>query len=159
MSPVYRPDPSKVAAGIKIYDKGTYELELGEPKPFLRTTSTGKNAGNENFGVLFVCTILEGAEKGKKYIHNCMMHTPESEGFSKQFQMAAYGFEKKDESKFDEFSFTKDWSFDPKPDDGSEPSCGDGWRDMKGKRIKIDLDKGLNADKQEQQKVVGIRPM
>jgi hypothetical protein len=159
MSPVFRTDPTKVAAGIPVYPKGSYEIELGDPKPFLRTTASGKNAGQENHGVMFRCIIVEGPQKGKAYIHNCMMHTPESEGFSKQFQMAAYGYERKDEAKFDEeIGSTKDWIYDPKPEDGSDPTCGDGWRDMKGKRIKIDLGvkQGTNG---ETQSVEGIRPV
>jgi hypothetical protein len=158
MSPVYRPDPTKVAAGIKVFDKGEYEIELGEPKPFLRETKQGKNAGQENHGVMFTNIIVEGAEKGQRYIHNCMMHTPDSETFSKQFQMAAYGFDRKDERKFDEeVGSKKDWVYDPKPEDGSDPYVGDGWRDMKGKRILISLNQrpGPNGP---QQSVDGVRP-
>lgn len=160
--PPFRPDPTKVAAGLPVYDKGEYEIELGDPKPFLRETATGKNAGNINHGVMFRCIITEGPQKGKPYIHNCMMHTPESEGFSKQFQMAAYGYDKKDEEKFNtEVGAVKDWSYDPKPDDGSDPTCGDGWRDMKGKRLLISLNKRPNTQNpgQEQQSVDGMRPV
>ena len=160
--PPFRPDPTKVSAGLPVYDKGEYDIELGEPRPFLRITSSGKNVGATNYGVMFRCIILEGPQKGKPYIHNCMMHTTESEGFSKQFQMAAYGYEKRQEEEFDvEVGAVKDWIFDPQPDSG-EPYCGDGWRDMKGKRIKISLDKvkGKDANGQEvdQQKVTGMRP-
>lgn len=154
----FRPDPSKVSAGIQIYEKGEYEMEIGEPKPFYRETKQGKNAGEWNHGVMFVCTITEGPEKGKKFIHNCMMHTPESEGFSKQFQMAAYGFAKKDEKQFDEeVAKVKDWGY-AIPEDGTDPTCGDGWRDMKGRKVVFDLNKVKNKDNQDQQKVLGIRP-
>lgn len=157
--PVFRPDPSKVAAGIQIYDKGEYLVKLGEPKAFLRETKKGKNAGKQNYGVLFVCEIMDGVNKGKKYIHNCMMHTTESEGFSKQFQMAAYGFEKKEEQKFDTKVINEalDFSYDPKPDDGSDPWCGPAWRAMKDKQVYVSLNKSTGDDG-EQQNVEGIRP-
>lgn len=157
--PPFRPDPTKVAAGIPIYEKGSYEIELGEPKPFLRVTASGKNAGQQNHGVMFRCIIVEGPQKGKPYIHNCMMHTQESESFSKQFQLAAYGYERNDEAKFDANEGTnKDWSYDPVPEGGGEPTVGDGWREMKGKHVKIDLGvkEGLNG---KQQSVDGIRPV
>ena len=158
--PPFRPDPTKVAAGLQIFDKGEYEIELGDAKPFLRETKQGKNAGQTNHGVMFTCVITEGPQKGKKYIHNCMMHTVESQAFAKQFQMAAYGFDRKQEEAFnEEIGSTKDWSYDPKPDDNSDPTAGDGWRDMKGKRVLISLDKiaGQNGAA-DQQKVLGLRP-
>src|SRR5688572_42416 len=123
--PSFRPDPTKVSAGLPVYEKGEYEIELGEPRPFLRETKQGKNAGQMNHGVMFRSIITEGPNKGKPYIHNCMMHTLESEGFSKQFQMAAYGFDKKDEERFDrEIGSVKDWSYNIPDDPTGETTCG-----------------------------------
>jgi hypothetical protein len=135
----HAPNPSAVDAGFPIHPKDEYELVIGEPKVF---KGVGKEGKPDNFGVRFICIIAEGAQAGKKFIKNCYMHTPESEGFAKQFQMAALGFNPKnqdDEAKFNEKYGNADWSFD---DDTM--TAGEAWHEMKGKRVYASLDVGTN---------------
>src|SRR5688572_10613127 len=82
-------NPSDVTVGFKVFDKGSYELEIGEPKAFL---GQGKDGRADNYGVRYMCKIADGPNKGQKYMVNCYMHTEESQAFSKQFLMAALGF-------------------------------------------------------------------
>ena len=135
----HAPNPSAVDAGFPIHPKDEYEMVIGEPKVF---KGTGKEGKADNFGVMYTLIIAEGPQQGKKFIKRCYMHTPESEGFAKQFQMAALGFNPKnqdDEKAFNEKYGNADWGFD---DDTLV--AGEAWHELKGKRVYASLDTGTN---------------
>lgn len=138
--PSFNPNPSAVDAGFPIFPKDEYEMVIGDPKTFYGTAKDSTKV--DNYGVMFTLIIAEGPMKGKKFIKRCFMHTPESQGFAKQFQMAALGFNPKnqeDEQKFNEAYGNADWSFNT-----DTQSCGEAWAEMKGKRLYASLDQGVN---------------
>lgn len=154
-APTFDFNPGDVSVGIPVYDKGSYELEIGEPKSFY---AQGKNGKADNHGVRFVCKIADGPQKGKKYIVNCYMHTPESQSFSKAFLMAALGFDpKKDgnEAKFNEKYQNENWRYDP-----NTKTAGDMWHKVTNQRVIVDLDTEIDKESDAKKQVLkGYRPI
>lgn len=150
--PDFNYNPAAVSSGFQVFPKDSYEVVLGEPKTFYRP---GKGDKADNYGIMFISKIAEGKYAGKKIAINCMMHTEDSQGFSKQYQMAALGFiPRKQDDEFDAAHMGDDWSFNT-----DTQRIGDGWMAMKSQRIIMDLDVGINPDtKEEQQKTIAVRP-
>lgn len=153
--PRFAPDPSKTTIGFPVYPKGRYTVILGEPKSFYKAaTQAGKQ---DNHGVRFTSKISGGEFDGKVFMINCYMHTPDSEGFSKVVEMAALGYNPRDNKEQERFNAEKghlDWSYNT-----DDNTCGDGWHEMKGKAIYADLDTSIGQDGSEQQKVVAFSPV
>lgn len=153
--PRFAPDPSKVAAGIPVYPKGTYNVVLGEPKSFFKENV---EKGTSNHGVRFTGRIKGDAQfENKPFIVTCYMHTEGAESYSKGMQMAALGYNPQsaaDDAAFNENHGSDDWTYNT-----DDNSCGEGWHKMKGQVIQFDLDVGMDANQKEQQKVVAFRPV
>ncbi len=152
--PRFEPDPSKVSATIDILDKDDYELIIGEPKAF---ASKNEDGTIRNHGVRFGVTVAEGPSKDKKQFNTCYQHTPGSEGFSKQFVMAAYGYDvtPSGEREFDRDFAGKDWGYDT--DTGT---CGEVWQGMANRRVVGSADIGTNpTTKEPTQQWKGWRPL
>lgn len=152
-------NPNDVTVGFEIFPKGSYEIEVGEPKSFFKP---GKEGKLDNHGVRFMCKIADGDKKGRKYMVNCYMHTEESQAFSKQFLMAALGYDPKkleDEQAFNAATANENWRYNP-----DDKSAGDMWHRVKNQRLNVDLDVGIAPDTapnagERQQKLVGYRPI
>lgn len=133
MCPQHNYDPTAVTVSFKTFEKGDYEIIVGEPKAFAGTNAEG----NENFGIRFpgkiAAVVEEGQEDavGERSIYTCYLHGAAGP-FGKAFAMACLGYEKSEEGEalFNEDHGSKDWSFDS--DSGS---CGDGWRELTGCRV------------------------
>lgn len=138
--PRFEPDPSKVSATIDILDKDDYEFIIGTAKSF---AAMNDNGSVKNHGVRYPIEVAEGTSKGKKQFQTCYQHTPGSEAFSKQFLMAAYGYDvtPAGEKEFDRDFAGKDWSYDT--DSGS---VGEVWRGIEGKRVIGSADIGTNKN-------------
>lgn len=152
----FNPNPADSTSSIPIFPKGSYEFQLGAPKPFAGTNQEGK----ANHGIRFqiTCTeVMEGDSnfKGKTTLVSIYQHSEGARNYSKAFLLAAYGFERnyEMEKKFDdEVAVAKDWGFDP---DSKE--SGDGWSDMEGNRMMIDVDVETNDENEMRQKFVAYR--
>lgn len=148
--PRYTPNQTNNTATFEVFPLGEYELIIGEPKPFTSedkpqqdgTTKTG------NYGIRYALTIAEGPFAGKKYIKTCYMHTQGSEDMTKQFMLAAHGFESNFDSEklFNDKIATMDQTFNS--DDGS---CGDYWTSIKGGRVKVTLATTMYQGKEQNQ--------
>lgn len=149
--PRFQPNPTSVDAGFPVYPAADYEIILGDPKSFYRP---GKNGKADNYGVTFRSTIAEGDKQGKPIMINCYMHTPESEGFSKQIQMAALGYPKDAEDKFNAEVGAGDWSFNT-----DDNSVGEEWTKMKGTRLIVTLTVKMGEGGVQQQGTAGFRPI
>lgn len=149
--PIYTPDPTKVSSGFQIFPKGHYEFIIGAPKGFHKNeTEEGKNDGNYGVGYLVVCAESDDQPqmKDQKLYNRCFVHTPESESFTKQFQVAALGC--KDDAEFNEKYGQEEWWINTDDD-----SFGKGWNLLEGKRItcdiKVVMGKGDYKDKEQNQ--------
>lgn len=172
----YEFDPTKDTAGFEVLPGGDYRLKIGEPKAFKGETKEGPNAGNENYGVAFVLTVVpgpvdaEGNESPqehvtKKVYQRLFYHTQESRNFSKGFVLAVFGFTSKEEKMFnDKLTEIKekepdnpavDWAFDS--DTGE---CGQAWRGMVNAEIvaTLGVKKGRKEGDSDQQTWEQTRP-
>lgn len=169
----YVVDPTQDTAGFPILPKGEYRLKIGEPKAFKGETKQGENKGQINYGVGFMCTVIDGPvdnegnvspveHKGKKVYNRLFYHTQESRNYSKTFVIAAFGYSQKEEEQFNEKikeikeadpdNPAVDWSFDA--DTGE---CGEAWRGMVNSEVvaALSVDK---VDGVERQKWDMVRP-
>jgi hypothetical protein len=171
----YTADPTKDTAGFPVLPKADYRLSIGEPKAFKGETKEGPNAGQENYGVAFLCTVVEGPvdeegsvspseHKAKKCYNRLYYHTQDSRNFSKGFILAGFGFSPKEEEVFNQKIAelreqnpedpALDWSFDP--DTGE---CGEAWRALTNREIVASLSVVKDKKDQEQQKWDMVRPV
>jgi len=159
--PRYDNSPKDVTATIPIFPKGDYEFSLGEPKPFARTNPEGKLSHGVRFPLVCEEVLEEGDPnfKGKRTLLSCYMHTEGGVSYSKQVQMAVFGFEKNPEGEaaFNEEHGDQDWSYNT---DEDALSVGDKWAEMQGKRVVISMDEGIHPTSGDKnQKFVSYRPL
>ncbi len=132
--PRYTPDPSKIASGFPVFPKGTFRLEVGEPKAFANKDKQNPNVV-KNYGVFTpskcVSSIDVPTMVGKNFGRiNFWQHSEGGETYSKSVLNAILGCKNDDE--FAEKYGAEDWSFNT--DDGS---CGSGWHLVKGKVVDV----------------------
>jgi hypothetical protein len=140
---------SQISSGIKTLDKGRYEvIVLSEPKAYFTKGKdhpvTGE-PGQDRFGVRMTFRVAEGDEKDQNLIYspNFGGEYPES-GLAKQALMAVHGFTTQTESEFNAQFADKNYSLDF--NDVNAPIIGDGWKEMKGKRLIVNLDVNFAKD-------------
>lgn len=149
--PEFKYNPADVSAGFPVYPADTYHITLGEPKTFY---FTGKENKADNYGVQFFSKISsDGKFNGKKFAVKAFMHTDDSKSMTKVFQMAALGFDKKQEEEFDSQFGSADWSFNTDTN-----RVGEAWKEMKGKVVEYDLAVKMGESGEEQQQIKGVRP-
>jgi hypothetical protein len=149
-------NPAKAAATQRIYEKGTYEFVVGEPKAFYRdNTATG---GKESFGVFYPLTIAEGEYKGERILHNLYLHTEATAGMNKQFIMAVLGYNPRDNAA--EQSYNEEHANDDFAVNFESLELGQGWHQLTGNRVIFDLDITINKQTGDpQQKVARMNPI
>lgn len=142
MSPAYNYSPSKVSATMEVWDTGTYEVILGQPKAFQ------KMEGGEikNFGVGFPIQNAEDPKK-RQYVR-FYLHNDQAEGMTKRVQIAAYGYGpgKVEEQRFNQEHDNDDWNLDFETGE-----CGEAWKEMAGTRLSVDVEIGQNPNTGEPQ--------
>lgn len=150
--PRYTPNQQNNTATLEVFPKDEYEFIIGEPKPFYNAakdnTATGGADKGENFGIRYVLSHAAGPYAGKKYVKTCYLHSQGAADMTKQFMLAAYGFQPNNEA---EQEFNKkiveeglDDSFNT--DDGS---VGSYWTKIKGGRVKGLLETGAYQGRQQ----------
>ena len=156
-APRFEFDPSTVVASIEVFPKQEYEFQVGEPKPFKKTSGEGDKE-HESFGVRFSLAIKRPDEYStKRTVYSTYLHSEGGQAMAKQFMMATMGFEKgtKGEKAYDEEARGKDWSID-----FELGAVGDAWRELTGKRVigALDIQKN-NKTGDAMQNFTGWRPI
>jgi len=144
--PRYNFSPDAVSASIEILSKGEYEFIVGEPKSFMRKNRKGE----DSYGIRFPLVLAEdsnGHKKGTRIFFNTYQQSEGAQAIGKQFLMAALGYKRNQESEkeFNDAYAGKDFGFNT-----DDQTVGDGWMEVKGQRIKGDLDVGINDENQQQ---------
>lgn len=130
-------DPSAVSIGFEIYPKDIYEAILKEPKTFYKEGVGDKETRG---GIAFPMTIEEGEFKGKPYSLVSNFGDDWGPKQAKQLLAAALGFDtrnKKGEKEFEEACVANGWDLTVDLESGY---LGEGWTQMKGSRVMVDLD-------------------
>lgn len=145
--PTFNFDPNKAQVSFDVLPKGEYEFTIGEPKPFFRQNSKGE----DSYGIRFAMKcVTPGLESKRVQPYSCYMQSEGGQSFTKQFLMAALGYEKgpKEEQRFNEDMGGKDWSFDPE-----SGSVGSAYSGAQGSRIigivDVSIDKDTGAEQQQ----------
>ena len=153
--PTFDFDPSKVTASFEVFPKGDYEIQIGEPKSFIRKAGQDQH---DSYGIRYPFVIKLPTEfENKRGVHTCYYHNEGSQGVSKQFIMAVMGYGKgrQEEERFDREVRGKDWAFDP-----NTGAVGDMYRELTGKRVIVSFDTQKNKETgEEQQNVKGFRAL
>lgn len=133
--PKFTPNLSEIAAGIPILDKGEYEFSIGEVKGTIQNVMTdGVPVATE---VVRTSLKIESGESfvGKNIPHSFMPSNEYGAQFTKQFIMAANGFDLKQEAEFNEqFADGDLWSLD-----SENGVLGDAWKSIQGKKIRANV--------------------
>lgn len=135
-------DPTTVVASMEVFPKGEYELQVGEPKSFLRQAGEDKH---DSYGIRYPLVVkLPGEYDGKRTSFSTYYQSEGSQAMAKQFIMAVlgYGKGKPEEERFDRDYRGKDWGFDPETG-----AVGDMYRELVGKRVigSLDVQKNNNT--------------
>jgi hypothetical protein len=148
-------DPTLVVASMEVFPKQEYELQVGEPKSFIRKAGQDQH---DSFGVRYPLVIkLPDEYNGKRTLFSTYYQSEGSQAMAKQFMMAAlgYGKGKQEEERFDRDMRGKDWGFDP-----ATGAVGDAYRELTGKRVIGSLDVGKNENTGDpMQQFKGWRPI
>lgn len=154
MAPAFNFDPSSVTSNIEVLPKQEYELQVGEPKAFIRKNRKGE----DSYGIRYPLTAKAPDEyNGKKVFFSTYYQSEGAQSMAKQFMMAVmgYGKGKPEEDRFNDDFRGKDWSFDPETG-----AVGDAYRELVGKRVIGSLDVGKNDETGDPtQKFAGWRPI
>lgn len=160
MSPRFAPDLSKVRAGIRIFERGDYEVAIPEGGVkgmcYLKEVEGGKDYYVSGVRVLLemVGKLKNDGQLDREFADETVtparlyVHTEDAWGITKRFIMAALGYGLKDEERFD-----KDWT--PNADlsidgEGDEVALGSSWKELEGQHFVVTLDKETYEGREQQ---------
>lgn len=141
--PRYEHNPTTSHITLAQLPKGTYQVQLGEPKAWIRAANPEKQT-KEQYGIRYGITVTsDGEHKGKRQMIQFDYTNEWGQAFGKQLVMAALGYtlDEASEDKFNADYADKDWSFDPETG-----AVGDVYREVTGKNIMVDTDIAIAKD-------------
>ena len=148
-------NPADISTGFEVFPKGPYEFVLAEPKAyFFASTDPSKN---NREGIRFIMTGQDGEAKGKVAICSPDFNFEFGPAQAKQISMAAYGYTTKQEKEYNEFAKSLDLHITT---DEENLDLGQGWLDLKGKRViaNLDINTAKDGSGKEFQKWVSFEP-
>lgn len=167
MSPRFEPDLDKHRATTRVFERGEYIVELGEPQGVLyekRDEDTGELISTVA-GVRYPLEMVgrltpddeieeEGdwGEAGEDVApFTCYVHTEGAMPFTKRFLMAAAGYTEEEEDDFNEGWFPNhDLTIDGDPESDADPDIGEGWESVEGAHVQVTLDKDEYEGREQQ---------
>jgi hypothetical protein len=155
----FTPDLSKVRASIRIFDRGDYRLKITKSEPFINEAKTD-DKGNEKqtagcryslemVGKLNARGEVEPEFEGEAVTPNrCYVHSEGGWSMTKQFLMAALGYSRDEEDKFDaEWAANADLKIEGEPE---EVEAGNSWEAPVGKLVDVTLNKRIYEGREQQ---------
>ena len=160
MSPNFQPDFADVKAGFRTLDRGEYELALGQPKGFAYTKDDGTEVAGVRIPANVVGQVMADGSMDDKYEGDAVapirlyLHTEGAFRMTKQFLLAANGYDISDEDTADsEFFSEADFSFEVDEEtDEERPNVdlGATWDALKGNRVRVTADIQMYNDRPSQ---------
>jgi hypothetical protein len=155
--PRFEPDASEVRATTRIFDRGEYELAVGDPYGFAYTREKdGKDIGGVRYALKMVGKVdskgkLNGEFEGEPVTPiRFYVHSAGAISMLKRFAMATLGYAQNpaSEEKFDK-EVWKDVDLSVEGE-GDEVSIGSFFETLTGQRVRITLDKRIWEDQPQQ---------
>ena len=166
----FAPDFAEVKAGLKIYDRGEYEVKVTGVDGFAyvrdkdKVTVVGVKYKLEMVGKLGNDgTIFDDTDAGESVVPmKLYIHSKKGWGFTKQTLMALFGYTDEQEDDFNEAIEGYDFGVEPTDDEPDEEGAfeveiGGSWKEPVGGRIHVTLKKGIWEERPTQE-FVAIRP-
>lgn len=162
MSPRFEPDMSKARASTRIFERGEYEVKVGEPQAMLYRKDNDDVVAGVRYPLTMVGRITAdgnieeegdwGSEGEDVSPTRLYVHTEAAWPMAKRFVMAAMGYSLEEEDEFDEeFVSEHDFAIDGDPDAEDEtPELGSAWKQVEGQRVWITLDTDQYQGRQTQ---------
>lgn len=163
MSPRFTPDLAKTKAGMRVFERGDYELVVSGVKPLAYTReSDGKEIAGcqvnlqmgglvQNDGSLDTTDKDENVTPLRLYVH-----TEDAWPITKRFVMACLGYTLEQEDEFNaDLAATVDLSVDG---EGESAVLGGGWKRLVGTRFLCTLNKE-KYEGRDQQRHEGFLPI
>lgn len=160
--PRFTPD-TNVRATTRVFDRGDYRLAIERHTPIIREKDDGSIAAGVLYGIKMVGKLDAKGKVTDEHAgedvtpFTCWMHSSGAQSFTKRFLMAALGYKKEDEDKFDKDYWSnpkKDFTIDGTPEDAS---AGAAWEEAVGNQFVATLDKRI-WNNQEQQDFASFMP-
>ena len=160
MTPNFQPDFADIKAGFRTLDRGEYELLLGAPKGFAYTKDDGTEVSGVRVPVNVVGQVMSDGSIDDKYEGDSVspirlyLHTEGAFRMTKQFLLAANGYEISDEDTADsEFFKGADFGFEvneESEDERPDVTLGAAWGLLKGNHVRVTADIQMYNDKPSQ---------
>lgn len=141
---------TKARAGFLVLDAGPAEFDITDVKTFSRIRTNDDGTEDPIFGLTYKATVTAHEENkehvGEEITIPLYMHTEKTGNMIKQFLLAGYGFDVKDEAAFNEqYGENPDlWAIEWPEVEGEEATIGDGWRHLVGRKISAMVMKKAN---------------
>ncbi len=155
--PRFTPDPSEVRATTRIFERGEYEIAIGEAYPFAYTReSDGKDIGGVRYALKMIGKVnskgkLDGEFEGEAVTPiRFYIHTTGAISMLKRFAMAALGY---DANPATEETFNADVWNDADlsvEGEGDEVAGGSFFGSLSGQRVRMTLDQRIYEDQAQQ---------
>jgi hypothetical protein len=152
--PRFAPDMEGTRATTRIFERGEYEIELKKPTGRVYVKDDGTEVANITYFATMIGKIkadgkLDDEFEGEDVSPIRMYaHTEGAFRMTKQFLMAAYGYNRDEEDVFNkEVGKEKDWTLDGEED---ETIIGSGYSDVAGNRVRVTLDKEKYEGREQQ---------
>lgn len=156
--PRFTPDLTKARANVRIFDRGDYEIKVTKATPFINEGEDDKGNAKTSAGCYYSLEMVGKLDESGNpteefrgefmFPQKCYVHTDKAWGMTKQFLMAALGYARDEEDKFDaEWASKADLSLDG---DADEVVAGKSWEDPVGKHVRVTLDKRLYQGNEQQ---------
>jgi hypothetical protein len=156
MSPVFEGDQVKTSALQDPLPAGLYTMEVGPPTLFYSNKNDKVSAA-----VKYTLTVLEADDHklvGRKYFHNCWIHSDGGRKMSKRFIMACHGYKENSANQAKLNEYIQKLGADADKVDTDTGEIGTYWTSVVGSRVVADLEIQPDRNDQPQQNVKRFLP-
>jgi hypothetical protein len=158
---IFNFDPTAVQVALGSFEKGRRTFEVTSVKGYSRTKKDASGAPKfpeeKVLGIYFGLKCIDPTHRDQRQIYNGMVHTEGSVGFTKQFLMAALGYNPRDMNSENDFNKTFagiGWSID-----FETGACGETWMKAKGRLVSLETDIQVDTNGNPQQKFSNPQPV
>jgi hypothetical protein len=133
--PRFTPNLTGVAAGVPVLAKGSYEFAIGEMKPAVNNRQIDGVSVQQQVVRTSIKVISGESNLDKTLPHTLDMNNDFGAQFAKQFLMAALGYARNEEGRFNaDFADDEKWAIDAETGE-----LGEIYKEAQGKNIRAEV--------------------
>lgn len=159
MSPVFTPDFGEVRATTRVFDRGTYVVELGKARPIGYEKDDGTVVVGARVPMTIVHQVLGDGSTDDTFAGEdvtpvrCYIHSKGALRMTKRMLMAFYGYDRNSEEEFNnEVLSQADFGVTPPEEEDDEATfTGEGWLAFAGNHVQVLLSTDTYEGEEQQQ--------